>query len=120
MVDSCKALISAACSRHLNDYKLAQKVSIKEIARQAGVAPSTVSGVLNGKAKERRISEQLVDKVQALAREYGYKANPTAVSLRTGKSQTIGLIVEDISNIFFATLAKTIEEEAYARGYKSV
>lgn len=96
------------------------KISLKDIARQAGVAPSTVSGVINGKAKERRISDKVAKQIEALAKEVGYRPNHTAVSLRTGKSKIIGLIVEDISNIFFATLAKTIEDKAYSLGYRIV
>ena len=97
-----------------------KRVSIKDIAKQAGVAPSTVSFVLNGKAKEMRISDKVAEDIKALAKEIGYYPNQTAVSLRTGKSKIIGLIVEDISNVFFATLAKYIEDKAYSLGYRIV
>lgn len=97
-----------------------KRVSIKDIAREAGVVPSTVSLVLNGKAKEQRISDELASKIKAIAAATGYRPLQTAISLRTGSSKTLGLIVEDISNVFFATLAKAIEEEAYSRGYKIV
>jgi LacI family transcriptional regulator len=97
-----------------------KKVSIKDIAKQAGVAPSTVSFVLNGKAKEMRISDKVAEDIKALAKQIGYHPNQTAVSLRTGKTKIIGLIVEDISNVFFATLAKTIEDKAYSLGYRIV
>jgi LacI family transcriptional regulator len=97
-----------------------KKISIKEIARQAGVAPSTVSCVINGKAKERRISDKVAREIEALAEKVGYRPNQTAVSLRTGKTKIIGLIVEDISDVFFATLAKTIEDKAYSLGYRIV
>lgn len=95
-----------------------KRTSIKDIAERAGVAPSTVSCVINGKAKERRISDKVAQLILALAKEADYRPNPTAVSLRTGKSKIIGLIVEDISNVFFATLAKTIEDKAYSLGYR--
>ena len=97
-----------------------KRVSIKDIAKKVGVVPSTVSFVLNGKAKEMRISDELAEKIKAVVKETGYQPNHTAVSLRTGKTKILGLIVEDISNVFFATLAKTIEDEAYALGYKVV
>lgn len=97
-----------------------KRVSIKDIAQKAGVVPSTVSLVLNGKAKEMRISDELAEKIKALAITTGYQPNQTAVSLRTGKSKTLGLIVEDISNVFFATLARSIEDAAYSMGYKIV
>jgi LacI family transcriptional regulator len=82
------------------------------------VAPSTVSAVLNGKAKESRISEQMAGRIRLIATDMDYRPNYTAVSLRTGKTHVLGLIVEDISNVFFATLAKIIEEEADQIGYK--
>ncbi|HVF97270.1 MAG TPA: substrate-binding domain-containing protein [Flavisolibacter sp.] len=87
-------------------------VSIKDIARALSVSPSSVSLVLTGKAKERRISDGLSDKIIAKAEEMGYQPNRAAVSLRTGKSKTIGLIVENIANHFFSSLAHTIQEEA--------
>src|SRR6202035_1818806 len=52
--------------------------------------------------------------------EMGYRPNQLARGLRTGKTKTIGLIVENISNAFFATLAKTIEDEAKKYDYKVV
>lgn len=95
-----------------------KRVSIKDIAKLAGVVPSTVSFVLNGKAKEMRISDEVINKVKLIAEETGYEPNRTAVSLRTGRTKILGLIVEDISNVFFARLAKVIEDEAYSIGYK--
>lgn len=97
-----------------------KRISIKDIAKKAGVVPSTVSFVINGKAKEMRISDEMAEKVRAIIKETNYQPNRTAVSLRTGKTKILGLIVEDISNVFFAKLAKTIEDEAYALGYKIV
>lgn len=97
-----------------------KRVSIKDIATKAGVVPSTVSFVLNGKAKEMRISDAVAEKVTAIANSEGYTPNHVAVSLRTGRSKLLGLIVEDISNPFFATLAKNIEEKANALGYRIV
>ena len=95
-----------------------KNITIKDIALKAGVAPSTVSAVLNGKTRESRISEQLASRVRGIAADMGYQPNHTAVALRTGKTRVLGLIVEDISNVFFASLAKIIEEEADSIGYK--
>ena len=97
-----------------------KKVLLKEIASIAGVVPSTVSCVLNGKAKERRISDDLAQKIKEIAAGVGYIPNQVAVSLRTGYSKILGLIVEDISNIFFATLAKVLEDEVQKHGYRVV
>jgi LacI family transcriptional regulator len=97
-----------------------KKVSISDIARKAGVSVSTVSFVMNDKAVKMRISREVIEKVEQVAREMGYRPNQLARGLRTGKTKTIGLIVENISNAFFATLAKTIEDEAIKYDYKVV
>lgn len=97
-----------------------KRVSLKDIARIAGVSPSTVSFVLNGKAKQMRISETLATRIMEVAKTEGYHPNPVAVSLRTGKSQILGLIVETISGNFFASLSRIIEDEAARFGYKVV
>lgn len=97
-----------------------KKVSLKDIAEMTGVSTSTVSFILNGKASEMRISEALKKKVLATANRLGYQPNQVAVSLRTGQTKILGLLVEDISNNFFALLAKTIEDEAEKFGYRVV
>jgi LacI family transcriptional regulator len=97
-----------------------KKVSISDIARKAGVSVSTVSFVMNDKAVKMRISREVIQRVERVAKEMGYRPNQLARGLRTGKTRTIGLIVEDISNAFFATLAKTIEDEAKKYDYKVV
>lgn len=93
-------------------------ISIKDIANQAGVSPTTVSFVLNGKAKEKRISDHVSKKIQKIAAKLKYRPNQLARGLRTGKTKTIGLIVEDIANSFFASVAKVVEDEADKHGYK--
>lgn len=95
-----------------------KRVSLKDVAKKAGVAPSTVSLVLNGKAKQRRISDALAARIESVAKAAGYQPHPVAVNLRTGQSRILGLIVESISGSFFASLARTIEEEAENHGYK--
>jgi len=97
-----------------------KKVSISDIARKAGVSVSTVSFVMNDKAVKMRISREVIERVEHVAREMGYRPNQLARGLRTGKTKTIGLIVENISNAFFATLAKSIEDEAKRYDYKVV
>jgi LacI family transcriptional regulator len=92
-------------------------VSIKDIANQVGVSTTTVSFVLNGKAKEKRISEDLKNRILKVAASLNYRPNQVARGLRTGQTNTLGLIIEDISNPFFANLAKVVEEEADKFGY---
>ncbi|WP_129715765.1 LacI family DNA-binding transcriptional regulator [Pedobacter sp. SYP-B3415] len=93
-------------------------LSIKDIAKKANVSITTVSFILNGKAREKRISEEVIKKVEEIIKEIGYKPNQIARSLRTGSTKTIGLLVEDISNPFFASIARLIEDKAYKKGYK--
>ena len=92
--------------------------SIKDIASKANVSITTVSFILNGKAEKMRISKAVIERVQAVIKEFEFKPNQIARSLRTGNTKTIGLIVEDISNPFFASIARKIEDKAYKKGYK--
>lgn len=97
-----------------------KKVSLKDIAKMVGASPSTVSFVLNGKAAEMRISSKLSAKILKIAKRENYQPNNIAVSLRTGKSRIIGLVVDTISGSFFASLARIIESEAERFGYKVI
>lgn len=97
-----------------------KRVLISDIAKALHISITTVSFILNGKAKEKRISEELSRKVLDYVRHVGYKPNELAKSLRTGKTKIIGLIIEDISNAFFANIARYIEEKAYNKGYRII
>ena len=97
-----------------------KKISISDIAHELGVSIATVSFILNGKSREMRISEKLTRRVLHYVKKVGYKPNHLAQSLRTGKTNTIALMVEDISNPFFSNVARLIEEQAYKVGYKII
>jgi LacI family transcriptional regulator len=97
-----------------------KKLSIADIANHLNVSKTTVSFILNDRAKEKRIGKEVVERVQKFIDEVGYKPNSLAKSLRTGKSNTIGLMVEDISNPFFASIARLIEDRAYKNGYRII
>ena len=79
-----------------------------------------VSYVLNGLEKEKRVGRDLAEKIREVARELNYQPNQIARSLRKGSTNTIGLIVADISNPFFSHLARVIEDEAARYGYTVV
>lgn len=98
----------------------ARKPSINDLAQKLKISKTTVSFILNGKAKEKRISDALVAKVNREATRLGYQPNQFAKSLRTGKTNIIGLMVEDISNPFYASIAKIIEDKVYQNGYKII
>lgn len=94
-----------------------KKTSLKDIAQKAGVSIALVSYVLNGKEKETRVGEVIAKKVREIAKDLNYQPNQLAKSLRSGKTYTIGLIIADISNPFFANIARVVEDEAKRSGY---
>ncbi|MDR1667545.1 MAG: LacI family transcriptional regulator [Bacteroidales bacterium] len=94
-----------------------KRVSMQSIADVVGVARSTVSFVLNGKEKEGRISEEVAQKVRLTAKKMNYQINGIARSLRTGSTHTIALVIADISDVFFGTLAYHLQEYAESKGY---
>lgn len=95
-----------------------KKITIKDIATEAQVSVSTVSFVINGKGEKMGISTAVIKKVQDVAEKLNYRPSMIATSLRTGKTRSIGLIVEDISNQFFSDLARVIEDEAKNIDYR--
>jgi LacI family transcriptional regulator len=94
-----------------------KRVSIKSIAEELGISTATVSLVLSGKAAKGRVGKDIAEKIKKTAKLMNYQPNGLARSLRIGRSQTIGLIVADISNPFFGILALHIQEEAERHGY---
>jgi DNA-binding LacI/PurR family transcriptional regulator len=88
--------------------------SIKDVAREAGVSTATVSHVVNN---TRFVSEEVRARVLGAVERCGYYPNAHARSLASGRSQTLGLVVSDISNPFFPELIKSIEAAAFERGY---
>lgn len=97
-----------------------KKASLNDIAKHLGVSKTLVSFVLNGKGKEYRISEDICKKVLEVARELNYTPNRIAQGLRTGRTNTIGLIIADIANPFFGILGREIEQEAARYGYRVI
>lgn len=94
-----------------------KRVLISDIAKALGISVTTVSFILNDKAKEKRISDALTKRVLEYVEKVGYKPNQLAKSLRTGQTKILGLLVEDIANPFFSNVAKYIERQAYSAGY---
>ena len=90
---------------------------MQTIADAVGVARSTVSFALNGREDERRISKEMAQKIRMVAKNMNYQVNEVARSLRTGVTHTIALIFDDISDIFFGTLAYHLQNYAESKGY---
>lgn len=90
-------------------------VTIKDIAKEAGLSISAVSLVLNG--KPCRLSAENKQKIIDIAKRHNYSANNVARSLATKKSNMMALIIPDIENVFFASLASRIEDSCRKDGY---
>ncbi|MBZ5858127.1 LacI family DNA-binding transcriptional regulator [Flavihumibacter profundi] len=90
------------------------RVTIKDIARQLHINPSTVSRALRGHPD---VSGPMKESVKQLAEKLGYKPNFMAINLRRGRTHTIGLIIPEIAPFFFPSLIKAIEEATHEKGY---
>ncbi|WP_227869703.1 LacI family DNA-binding transcriptional regulator [Undibacterium parvum] len=92
-------------------------VTLLDVARVAGVSPSTVSRILNGTAK---VSADKRKAVETAIAEMHFEPNQLAQSLKSGKSMTIGIVVQDISSPFFAETLRGVDDGLKATGYASV
>ncbi len=91
--------------------------TIKQVAAQAGTSSATVSHVING---TRFVSAPVREQVQKAMLELGYRPNGLARSLRSGHTHTLGLILPDSANPFFAEVGHAIESAAFAIGYSVI
>ena len=88
--------------------------TIFDISKRLGISASTVSRALNG---SKLISEQTRNKVIEEAKKIGFRPNPFAVALKTGKTKTIGMIVPLINRNYFVEAIAGVEETIYAADY---
>lgn len=91
-----------------------KKITLKQIARELDVSISTVSKALRN---SKEISKDTREKIQAFARLYNYKPNNIALSLKSRKTKTIGVIIPEIVHHFFTTVISGIEQVANEKGY---
>ena len=99
-----------------------KKVTIRDVAREAGVSVTLVSFVMNAKmGKDGRldcpVNPDTAQRVLQVAKRLGYRRNNAAASLRSGRSHSIAVIVSDIASPFFAEICRKIENIAYKDGY---
>ena len=97
---------------------MARRATLKDVAAEAGVSVTTVSLVLNN--RPARISTERREAIAAAAKKLNYVPNQNARSLVTKQSKLVALIVPDIENLFFAALAKCMEDECAAQGYSLI
>ena len=91
-----------------------QRVTIQQVAQEAGVDRSTVSRVFN---QPELLRSETVVKVKSVASKLGYLPNSTARALRTGRNENIALVVPDLTNPFMPPIALAVQKEAASRGY---
>lgn len=91
--------------------------TIKDVAKLAGVSITTVSHVIN---ETRYVSDELKGKVFRAMKDLDYRPNTLARGLRSGKTKTIGLIIPDISNPYFAEFSRKIEDRGFEHGYNVI
>lgn len=91
------------------------RATIKDVAARAGVSTTAVSLVLNG--KNSKISDKTRQQILDAVDELDYRPNHIAMSMVTKTTRTIGLVIPDISNIYFSELSKLIEQSCYLKGY---
>lgn len=91
--------------------------TIRDVAELAEVHPSTVSRVING---DSRISEKTKNKVLLIIKKLGYTPNAIARGLKTKRTYTLGMLIPDITNPFFAELARGVEDAANENGFNII
>ncbi len=94
--------------------------TLNDISRRSGISVSTISRVLNGKAAKFRIAKETVQLILKIAEDLNYRPNQLARGLRLKKTHTLGLIVPDISNPFFAYITRNIQRAAHKLGYSLI
>lgn len=97
-----------------------KRISLKDLSAELKVSKATISLVLNNKGDKHGISKATQARVKAKAEEMCYFPNQFARGLRSGQSKTIGLVVADIANPFYATMARYIEDEAAKLEYNLI
>jgi LacI family transcriptional regulator len=97
----------------MNDH---QPVTLKDVAAMAGVHPATVSRALNPETR-LLVSDETADRIVAAAEALGYRPNTVARSLRTRRSNTIGVLIPDLTNPLFPPIVRGLEDRLAADGY---
>ncbi len=96
------------------------RMTLKDMAEQLGVSATTVSRVLSGQARQYRISKKTEAAVRRLAAEANFSPNRVARGLRLNKTESIGVVIPDVSNPFFAGIVRQIALGARNCGYSVI
>ena len=90
--------------------------TLRDVAAAAGVHPATASRALNPETR-LLVSEETAQRVVAAAGQLGYRPNPVARSLRTRRSNTVGVLIPDLNNPIFPPIVRGLEDKLAAAGY---
>src|SRR5215212_10277013 len=101
---------AAGSSQRREPMSTVRPVTIRDVARQAGVSLSTVSQVLNGRPGYASATTR--DRVLEVARELGYRPNALARGLVTSRTGTLGVVITDITRTFFTQVVGSVEQSA--------
>ncbi len=93
---------------------MSERVTMADVAREAGVSLMTVSRVVNGKGD---VSPDTRQRVQEIVERLGYRPSGIARGLATQRTRTLGLVIPDVANAFFASVARGVESQAYSGDY---
>src|SRR5271165_3168737 len=94
--------------------RLANQMTLFDLARELDISPSTVSRALS---RPEMVATATRERVLSAVRKFGFQPNGIARSLRTQETRTIGIIVPDITNWFFGVIVKAVGDVAKPRGY---
>lgn len=94
-----------------------KKVTIKDVAKEAGVALGTISHFLNESAP---VSGETANRIQEAINRLGYRVNLGARGLRSNRTNSVGLVLPNISNPFYAELARSIEHALWQKGFQTL
>ena len=101
----------------MSEINTEKKVTIYQIAQEAGVSASQVSRAISGKGY---VSEENRKKIQALVEKYNYRPNALAQNLQKGKSNTIGFLIPHIYEEYFPMIYSSFEREMTEKGYVTI
>lgn len=109
-------VIAPEDGRRTVSMKIQRKIRLKDVAELAGVAVNTASTILNRRPNSWA-SKETEARVFKAANELGYRPSKTARALQSGRYHSIGLLIQDLTNPFFSTLADELEAAVEERGY---
>ncbi|MBF6673047.1 MULTISPECIES: LacI family DNA-binding transcriptional regulator [Glutamicibacter] len=96
---------------------MSKSMTIRDVAKAAGVSPATVSRTFVHPEKVESVTR---DRILALAKEMNYRPNAAARSLITGLTGNIGIVVPDLTNPFFPTIVRSVQRKAEQLGYSAL